>query len=56
MPLKSFSSVAERAEAQLPEALALLGNVSEGQSQHRYAAGKWSVRQRCGRIEAIRGG
>jgi hypothetical protein len=31
--------------AQLPETLAFLGGISETQSLHRYAPGKWSVRQ-----------
>jgi hypothetical protein len=32
-------------EAQLDEALGLLGAISEERSLHRYAAGKWSVRE-----------
>ena len=32
-------------ETQLPEAVALLSDISEDRSRHRYAPGKWSIRE-----------
>ena len=37
-------------EAQLPETLALLQGISEEQSAHRYAPGKWSIREVAGHL------
>lgn len=32
-------------EAQMPETLALLGGISDERSRHRYAPGKWTIRE-----------
>jgi DinB family protein len=37
-------------EAQGPDTIALLESVSEARSHHRYAAGKWSIREVLGHI------
>lgn len=42
--------VCEILEAQLPDVTALLGAVSESQSLHRYAPGKWSIREVMGHV------
>jgi len=36
--------------AQLPETRALLDGIGEGQSHHRYAPGKWTIREVLGHI------
>jgi hypothetical protein len=37
-------------EAQLPETLALLQDISDERSLHRYAPGKWSIREVAGHL------
>jgi DinB family protein len=42
--------VLARLEAQLDETMAFLGGISEEKSLHRYAPGKWSIRQVLGHV------
>jgi len=37
-------------EAQLPETLAVLRDITEEQSRHHYAPGKWTIRQMMGHV------
>lgn len=42
--------ICEILDAQLPETLALLRGISDERSLHRYAAGKWSIREVVGHL------
>ena len=37
-------------QAQLPETLSMLEGISEDRSRHRYAEGKWSIREMVGHV------